>query len=327
MKRKLLVMELWGLGDLSIAGRFLQAAVTHFDVTLLAKPNAVEFGGIFCPEIRVIPFTAPWTAFRRKYQLHRWPWRELNRLSRQLRKNQFEFGVSVRPDPRDHICLAAFGVKERLGFPRLGSGVFLTRRLARPDPMTHRFRGWQLLADELGFSLPDPAAAPRGLSRTGSTVVIHSGAAQPTRIWPLERFAALAARIRSSGLSVQVVCDPAQHSWWLSHQESQAVAPRSPAEYAGILSQSLAFIGNDSGPGHVAALSGVPTFTVFGPVFPRHYAPLHAQAEWSEGKDCPYKPCFDSCRFSSPHCLLGVETDEVWPKVQAFLGRIQSATR
>ena len=119
MKQKLLVMELWGLGDLSIAGRFLQAAVNHFDVTLLAKPNAVEFGRIFCPQVRVIPFTAPWTAFRRKYHLHRWPWRELVRLSDQLRADQFDFGVSVRPDPRDHFCLAAIGVRERFGFPRL----------------------------------------------------------------------------------------------------------------------------------------------------------------------------------------------------------------
>ena len=39
------------------------------------------------------------------------------------------------------------------------------------------------------------------------------------------------------------------------------------------------FIGNDSGPGHLAALLGVPTFTIFGPQLPELFAPQHPQAD------------------------------------------------
>jgi ADP-heptose:LPS heptosyltransferase len=42
------------------------------------------------------------------------------------------------------------------------------------------------------------------------------------------------------------------------------------------------FIGNDSGPGHLAALVGVPVLTLFGPQLPEWFAPLHPQAEWLE---------------------------------------------
>ena len=79
------------------------------------------------------------------------------------------------------------------------------------------------------------------------------------------------------------------------------------------------FIGNDSGPGHLAALLGVPTFTIFGPQLPELFAPQHPQASWIEGAPCPYKPCFDACHFPAPHCLLDLSTDAVWDRVQPWL--------
>ena len=79
------------------------------------------------------------------------------------------------------------------------------------------------------------------------------------------------------------------------------------------------FIGNDSGPGHLAALLGVPTFTIFGPQLPQLFAPQHPHAAWIEGAACPYKPCFDACRFPRPHCIETLSLDAVWPRVQAWL--------
>ena len=42
LKPKLLIVELWGLGDLVIATPFLRAVAERFDVTLLAKPFALD---------------------------------------------------------------------------------------------------------------------------------------------------------------------------------------------------------------------------------------------------------------------------------------------
>ena len=105
MKPRLLVLELWGLGDLIIATPFLRAAVEKYAVTLLAQPFALELRPRFWPSVKVIPFTAPWTAFRHKYQFWRWPWRELSQLRRQLVAERFDYGVSARWDPRDHLAL------------------------------------------------------------------------------------------------------------------------------------------------------------------------------------------------------------------------------
>ena len=79
------------------------------------------------------------------------------------------------------------------------------------------------------------------------------------------------------------------------------------------------FIGNDSGPGHLAAFCGVPTFTIFGPQLPEWFSPLHPQRMCSEGRPCPFKPCSDYCRLPSPLCLDGVGVEDVWVAVQRFL--------
>ena len=59
VKPKLLVVELWGLGDLVIATPFLQAASQRYEVTLLAKPYAMDLQSRFWPGVRVVPFVAP----------------------------------------------------------------------------------------------------------------------------------------------------------------------------------------------------------------------------------------------------------------------------
>ena len=76
-----------------------------------------------------------------------------------------------------------------------------------------------------------------------------------------------------------------------------------------------------SGPGHLAALRGVPTFTIFGPQLSVWFAPLHPATEWIDGKACPYKPCSDYCRFSVPICMVNSPEEEVWQGVKPFVAR------
>lgn len=299
---RLLVVELWGLGDLALAIPFLRTAARHARVTLLAKPHAASLLRQFCPEVELIPFTAPWTAFRGKYRLHRWPWLELSALIRDLRRQRFAAAVSARPDPRDHVLLAATGADLRVGFPRAGSRVLLNAAQGRP-PSPHRFAYWQTVATALGWDLPAPVPAPR----TGRNVILHTGAARPTREWPRERFDEITSRLRATGWQVTV----------LGHDTGGL------DELLRILARADRFIGNDSGPGHLAALLGVPTFTIIGSHPPEHFHPLHPQAEWVEGTPCPYKPCNDYCRFAEPHCIRSITVNETWIRIAAWLSEIQ----
>ena len=320
MKPKLLVVELWGLGDLVIATPLLRAAAERFDIPLLGKPFALDLQRRLWPDVRVAPFVAPWTAFKNKYRLWQWPWREIVRLLRNLAAEHFDVGLSAHAvgDPRDHLLLKLAGVRDRIGFPRVGSRIFLTRPLARPEPEAHRYESWCSVARALELELPPrgkifiPAAPGR------ETVLIHSGAGQPARVWPLENYRQLAARLRGKKIPVQIACDPDQRDWWLQAGETRVATPATVTGLIALTDRAGAFIGNDSGPGHLAAFCGVPTFTLFGPQLPEWFAPLHPAAEWMEGRVCPYMPCSDYCRYPVPHCLWNIGEAAVWARVEKF---------
>ncbi len=306
------------MGDLVVATPFLQAAADQFHITLLAKPFAADLRSRFWPTVELVPFNAPWTAFRHKYQMWRWPWREMVRLHRQLAAQSFDFGVSARWDPRDHLTLQLAGTRERLGFPRLKSQRFLTQALLRPEPQAHHFEYWRVAGQALGLKLPPrrdifSTARPRP-----PLVLIHTGARLPLRVWPLENFHEIALRLRRNHVAVQIICDASQVAWWQSRGETPA-CPRTVTELLARLDGAGVFLGNDSGPGHLAAACGLPTFTWFGPQLPEWFIPLHPASEAVEGRACPYKPCSDYCHFVEPFCLRDVSVEETWPRVEAFV--------
>lgn len=319
MKHKLFIIELWGLGDLVIATPFLRAAAEQFDVTLLAKPYALDLQPRFWPEVKVFPFIAPWTAFRKKYYFWRWPLPEMVRLLGTLAAEQIDFGFSARWDPRDHLLLKIVGARERIGFPRIGSGIFLTRPLARPAPDAHRYESWRVAGKTLGIELPPRGQLPVPPPKCEKTILLHTGARLSARVWPLENWRALALHLRRENYTVRIVCDPHQENWWKQNGESHVVCPRSVTALLSLIDRAGAMIANCSGPGHLAAACGVPTCTIFGPSLIEWFAPLHPQAECIEGRPCPYKPCSDYCQFARPFCIQDLSEAMVWPRVEQFV--------
>ncbi|MBI2514132.1 MAG: glycosyltransferase family 9 protein [Opitutae bacterium] len=297
-RARLLVVELWGLGDLALAVPFLREVSRHAHVSLLAKPHAAPLLRRFAPNVELIPLVAPWTAFRNKYDLASWPWAAMREAISTLRARRFDAAVSARRDPRDHALMALSDAALRAGFPWSTSRALLTDPIATPA-RPHRARHWEALATHFGWELSAPQPEPR----RGNHVVIHTGAGQSVREWPRERFEELAARLRTARWRVTIVDDTLRDLDVLL--DTLASADR--------------FIGNDSGPGHLAAAFGVPTFTIFGPQLPELFAPQHPQATWIDGAACAYKPCFDSCRFGSPHCIRELSTHQVATAVDAWL--------
>jgi ADP-heptose:LPS heptosyltransferase len=324
VKTKLLVIELWGLGDLVIATPFLQAASRHYEVTLLAKPYAQDLRERLWPEVQVRSFIAPWTAFRRKYAVHTWPWLNLLRTRQEL-AHRFAVGLSARWDPRDHFLLWGIGARQRLGFPRTRSQWFLTDPQPLPPPGSHRYENWRILAQAIGLELPARERLAVPTRPVHGEVLVHTGAGQPVRVWPLERYARIIAALRQRGYTVRVACDPDQRGWWMEAGEDTVVIPRSVRELLALLDRTAAFIGNDSGPSHLAAYCGVPTLTIFGPQLPDFFAPLHPDGEVIEGKPCPYKPCSDYCRFAQAVCMTELQEAEVWQRTWNFIQKVVPA--
>jgi heptosyltransferase-3 len=98
--------------------------------------------------------------------------------------------------------------------------------------------------------------------------------------WPAERFLQLIDRLRKAGRDVRILAGEVELEQW-SPAELERFASAAPlvkpAGYVELFDQlkdAAAFVGNDTGPSHLAAIIGVPTVALFGPSNPIHWRPL-----------------------------------------------------
>ncbi len=107
-------------------------------------------------------------------------------------------------------------------------------------------------------------------------VVIHPFAATSEKTWPAERFVAVADQMQAAGLLPVIVAGPADDAAPFSKFQVVRNAPLS--ELKSLMSGAALFVGNDSGPAHVAAAFGIPVVVLFGPSDPVTWAPWRTEA-------------------------------------------------
>jgi heptosyltransferase-3 len=101
--------------------------------------------------------------------------------------------------------------------------------------------------------------------------LIHPGSGAARKNWPPERFLQLVEQLRGAGRSVKVLLGDVELEQWPADlvgrfKAAAGVATRgSLVELFAQISSGSAFIGNDSGPSHLAGILGIPTICLFGP--------------------------------------------------------------
>ncbi len=114
------------------------------------------------------------------------------------------------------------------------------------------------------------AAAPRA-----PYVVIHAFASAPEKAWPAKRFVAIAERLRADGLEPVFLCGPGDDATAFAGFETSRGQLRSAKA---LLRDAALFVGNDSGPAHMAAAFGVPVVVLYGPSDSVVWAPWKTEA-------------------------------------------------
>ena len=114
-------------------------------------------------------------------------------------------------------------------------------------------------------------------------VALHPGSGGRRKCWPLPRFLALADQLQRRGCRILVLHGEAEADIAAVLQERlppncHLLQPPRLLDLAGLMERADLFIGNDAGPGHVAAAVGTPTISIFGPTDPRIWAPRSPSA-------------------------------------------------
>ncbi len=301
---KILVVEIWNIGDVVIATTALQALRARYPdawIAFLGKPHAEEIlsGSGLVDEI--ITFDFPWTSETDKYKRSRYDKRALNLLFRRLRDERFDLTVDCRMDFRSNWVTFATRAKRRVGYAFGGGTFLLTDAIPAAPRAHHKVRDWLKLMEAVGSQrgakvitgidsgepfrprltlLPEErqAAAGKleecGIAPRDLIVAVHVGASNPDKQWPADRFAEVADSLADSyGARIVVLVDPEGYGSRLPLRNPACYVKPTLRELMGFIGSCDLLICNDSAPMHIADALGVPVVAVFTTGNPKWYGP------------------------------------------------------
>jgi ADP-heptose:LPS heptosyltransferase len=188
------------------------------------------------------------------------------------------------------------------------------------------FPSWRL---QTGLHDDHPAAE---VHPQGPYIVVHPFAGWEFRAWPIGRFVEVSRLVLARlSHSLVFICHESEREHLLPLQQALGSDPRvSFFPSADILTTAHLmrgadlFVGNDSGPLHLAALLGIPVVGLYGPAAPSFTAPLSARGTFLyHHVGC--SPCSQTtCLYPENHCMLKITTEEVFAAMTGELSASRS---
>lgn len=266
---------------------------------------------------------------------------------RTMRTRSYDLVIEARGDIRE-ILLLAWPLRARHTVSyAVGGGGFLLDHVVPYPGIKHKVEYHLDIARYLGctvgpvewglVSRPEEHRALDALlgsvGVTGAYAAIHPGSRLPLKMWPLERYAALADRLAERhGLPVVLLGAPEERALagkvadLMGHRTVNLAGALDLRGLACLLSRAALLVCNDSSPMHIAAAVGTPTVAIFGPSKSVETAPFSPVGSVVER----VYPCRFSCDESTcgntakPHgCLRDITVEEVLAAAEATLERTQ----
>ena len=221
-------------------------------------------------------------------------------LRRQLRALRFDVAIDLQGLSKSAVAAWLSGSPRRIGFDgHDGREIsrWLNNELVTPNSMHVIDRNLELLKplgivpSNVRFDVQDTSATVHtveGILRACGVgerfAAINPGAGWTSKLWPTDRYAAVARHLgRSRRLRSLVVWAGEQERAWAEQivagaEGCCALAPStSLTELAAIARRAAVFVGSDTGPLHLAAAVGTPCVALFGPSSGRRNGPYGPQ--------------------------------------------------
>lgn len=267
---------------------------------------------------------------------------------RRLARGRYDLAVVMERSFIVAALVAATGIGRRVGFDSGGRGLPHTDRVPVP-PIAHEADLYLRLANGAGAAgdpRPMEFAVRPGASEAmaqdlrargieGPYAVLHpGGGTNPgmrllTKRWPADRFAEIARRLIQHDIVPVVAWSDldrdAADAVLASCPAARSCGPlRDIATLGALATRARLYLGNDTGPTHVATAVGAPTFVIFGPSDERRYGPwrpLGSAAGPAVAIAEPLLAMADSAPAWLNRSTLAVSVDQVWGAVEAELAR------
>ncbi len=339
----------------------IHVAVTELWAPLLENHPAVD---------KIIPHVMhPGAASRTK---------AITRLAMKLRKEKYDCVINFHSSPSNAALAFSTGAKVRaIHFHghkdknRYSTVTIAGKEESKPvierDMDTIRALGLKIPEGALPKIFLENQEITRASQRIekmglyGPLLGLGIGASRKTKMWPLERYADIAIRWCDQYRGSVIVFhtrDEETHSraffdavdrklveWYSDPESRKAVRARILAEVqvplrmlASLLKNVSLYLGNDSGPKHLAVAVGTSTVTLFGPEDPFEWHPYpHSDhpIHYIDGLSCRndkhpgYRPwCgLHECVKEEHRCMRGISSDEVFRTIEKMAEKMPTPLR
>ena len=328
--RKILVAKLDHLGDVLLATPVfanLRCAYPNAQIHALVGRWGAEAIRNHPDVDTIIRYDAPFFCRRG----HSTRPREVLRLFRDLQREQYDLLIDLRGNwltvifalfktAAYRLALASLQVVSKLGHSCFTNphevernlDVLRSAHIPTPDntPIFHTTPADQRWADDF--------LSNSGIVSGCPLVAIHSASPVTLKRWRAERFAAVAdwlteqrrAQILFVGVKSELPV-VAEIQKQMRRKSLNIVGETTLSQLAEILKRCNLFIGNDSGPMHLAAAVGTRTIGLYGPGNPERFGPVGSHCRTIRRKpDCP--PCMETfCKFGGEGCMKEIRVEDV----------------
>lgn len=266
-------------------------------------------------------------------------WRSLTaflRLLRELRNEQFDITLDMQRIAKSALLSLASGAPRRIGFHRKnskeGNWLFQTEYIpARDEKRISKIVQYEDFLRHLGaqaeaFPFPSLRLAEPSARRQLAVVV---GSSRKSKDWPLEHYQEFLQKFHEEYADVSLLLLGTKEQADFADQilAGLDIAPgklrnrvgsTSLSELAQEIYNSRALMGPDSGPGHLAALVGVPAVCLFGPTEPLRVAPRGSES-LAIKSSLPRSPCLHRlCPGMGGMCMKQIRPEMVLEYLRPF---------
>ena len=316
---KILVIQLWGIGETILALPAIEALRKRFpkagiNVLATSRNKDIFFGNENINNIiaiRLNPFSA------------------LNFILKNIKK--YDLIIDMEEYLNISAIISFFSGKRVIGYSHNARAKLYTDKIKYND----RQHAAQTFLDlvraldaayeisklpSLNFSKNDRNFVDRflknnGIKRNDFVVCVAPGAAESAkaRMWPYDRYAALCDEIISKhnakiifagNLNEFELIENIQKNIENKNKTINAAGKMSLNQLFYLIKKSDLFIGNDAGPMHIASAQNVKTLGLFGPNLPIRFGPCgKGNVGLYKGYNCEFSPCINVHKGQVPDCL------------------------
>jgi heptosyltransferase III len=259
----------------------------------------------------------------------------------EIRRRNFAAVVNLHGGPTSAQMTFLSGARHRVGAGHFRSGYAYNLRipsaeeiLGRKDLHTVEYQFGQFKWLGLPCGEPEPThlyvaaqfrqSAFAALRKAGVDPEKPYVALAPTnefytKRWPLERFAAVAEALVARGFQIVMTGAPTEEQraqladvQAASKHHLAGLTSLSVGELVVVIAGAKLFVGNDSGPAHIAAAVKTPLVALFGPASAIRWSPWRAPSVLVQNY-FPCNPCaMYACEaYDEPECIRSITVDQV----------------